>query len=68
MRQSALLSRIIKAAENLKIDNAHISFPEVVEIQILMWINWLREEAQYTDRELLKIQVVLMNYLEVDTL
>lgn len=66
MRYTKLLGRIIKAAENLKIDGANINFPGAVANQILMWIKWLKEDSDYSDRELLKIQVMLSNYLEVE--
>lgn len=66
MRYTRLLGRILKAAENLKIDGANINFPEAVGTQILMWIMWLKEVSDYSDRELLKIQVMLLNYLEVE--
>lgn len=65
MRYTKLLGRILKAAENLKIDGASINFPEAVTNQILMWILWLKEDSDYSDKELLRIQVMLSNYLEV---
>ncbi len=66
MRYTSLLGRILKAAENLKIDGANIRFPEAVTNQILMWILWLKEDSDYSDKELLRIQVMLSNYLEVE--
>lgn len=65
MRYTSLLGRILRAAENLKIDGANLSFPEAVTNQILMWILWLKEDSDYSDKELLRIQVMLINYLEV---
>ena len=63
MRYTRVLGRIIKAAENLKIDGAPQQYPEAVATQIFMWKSML--ESQYNEREILQIQTILANYLEV---
>ena len=64
MRYTTLLGRIFKAARQLKADNAHIDYAEAVANQILMWKQSLAD--YYDEKELLKIQVILGTYLEVN--
>lgn len=64
MRYTSILGRIFRAAEHLKIDEANVNFPELVGEQILMWKTDLAD--YYNEKELLKIQVMLIDYLEMD--
>lgn len=64
MRYTRLLGKIMLAADSLKRNDANKKFPEAVSNQILMWKMWLAD--YYNESELLRIQVMLMNYLEVE--
>lgn len=60
MRYTIILHKLLIAAQNLKLEQAHIKYPEAVRNQIVMWKYALEDE--YSPKEIKHVQDILTKY------